>query len=108
VEPVRELRTPKVRERALLSIPPFRIVGNVHLRPGRGLRASLAELGGAFIPVTDATFMADRVGVARQTVAFAAINLARVQVLAPSREVEPLAGPPRLPLEPLPEPPPAG
>ena len=92
VEPMRELRTPKVSERALVSVPPFRIVGQVHLMPERSLRDSLAELHGAFIPVTDATFWAERVGETRQTVAFVGVNRARAQVFAPFREVDPWAG----------------
>jgi hypothetical protein len=92
VEPMRELRTPKVSERALLSVPPFRVVGQVHLLPERSLRDSLAELHGSFIPVTDATFWAERVGEARQTVAFVGVNHARAQVFAPFREVDPWAG----------------
>jgi hypothetical protein len=35
VEPVPELRTPKVAEQALISIPPFRIIGHIHLLPER-------------------------------------------------------------------------
>lgn len=109
VEPIRELRTPKVSERALLSVPPFRIVGQVHLLPERGLRASLAELHGTFIPVTDATFWADRVGEARQSVAFVGVNRARAQVFAPFREVDPWAGVPHaVPLADESEPPTAG
>lgn len=92
VEPMRELRTPKVSERALLSVPPFRIVGQVHLMPERSLRDSLAELHGNFIPVTDATFWAERVGETRQTVAFVGVNRARAQVFAPFREIDPWAG----------------
>ena len=92
VEPMRELRTPKVSERALLSVPPFRIVGQVHLMPERSLRDSLSELHGDFIPVTDATFWAERVGETRQTVAFVGVNRARAQVFAPWREVDPWAG----------------
>jgi hypothetical protein len=92
VEPIRELRTPKVSERALVSVPPFRIVGQVHLLPERSLRESLAELHGTFIPVTDATFWSDRFGETRQTVAFVGVNRARAQVFAPFREVDPWAG----------------
>jgi hypothetical protein len=112
VEPMRELRTPKVTERALLSIPPFRVVGHVHLLPERGLRSGLAELHGAFIPVTDATFWADRLGESRQTVAYVAVNHARAQVFAPFREIDPWAGVTRAPVEvstdPPTEPPTAG
>jgi hypothetical protein len=111
--PVHELRTPKVSERALLSIPPFRVVGQVHLLLGRSLRESLADLSGTFIPVTDATFWSDRAGEARQTVAFVGVNRARAQVFAPFHEVDQWSsvglaegepGPP----EPEPEPPAAG
>ncbi len=108
VDPIRELRTPKVSEHALLSVPPFRIVGQVHLVTDRSLRASLSELQGAFIPVTDATFWSERVGVARQAVAFVAVNHARAQVFAPFREVDAPSGAPDISLEPPPEPPPAG
>ena len=92
LEPIRELRTPKVTEQALLSIPPFRVVGQVHLLPERSLRESLAELHGTFIPVTDATFWSDRVGEARQMVAFVGVNRGRAQVFAPFREVDPWSG----------------
>lgn len=108
VEPMRELRTPKVSERALLSVPPFRIVGQIHLLPERNLRDSLGELHGNFIPVTDATFWGERVGETRQSVAFVAVNRARAQVFAPFRETDPWAGVARPPSAPEPETPPAG
>lgn len=108
VEPIRELRTPKVAERALLSIPPFRVIGHVHLLPGRGLRASLADFHEAFIPVTDATFWADRLGESRQTVAFVAVNHARAQVFAPYHEIDPWAGVGHPPAERPTDPTPAG
>jgi hypothetical protein len=104
VEPVRELRRPKVSERAFLSVPPFRIVGNVHLLPDRGARVSLAELHGAFIPVTDATFWSERVDGLRQAVAFVAVNHARTQVLAPFREAQSLPDGSAMPPEPPKEP----
>jgi hypothetical protein len=91
VEPIRELRTPKVSERALVSIPPFRVIGNVHLLAERSLRDSLAELQAQFIPVTDAVFWSERLGEARQSAALVAVNQARAQILAPFREVNPWA-----------------
>ena len=91
VEPTRELRTPKVSERALVSIPPFRVIGNVHLLSERSLRESLAELQATFVPVTDAVFWSDRLGEARQSAAMVAVNQARAQILAPYREVNPWA-----------------
>jgi hypothetical protein len=92
VDPVPELRTPKVAERALISIPPFRVVGNVHILPERNLQESLEELTGRFLPVTDAQYWSDRVGEARQHAAMVAINHARAQILAPHREADPWAG----------------
>jgi hypothetical protein len=92
VEAVPELRTPKVAERALISIPPFRVVGNVHILPERNLQESLEELQGRFLPVTDAQFWSDKVGEARQNAAMVAINHARAQILAPHREADPWAG----------------
>lgn len=92
VETMRELRTPKLSERALVSIPPFRVIGNVHLMPERSLRDSLAELKAPFVPVTDAVFWSDRLGEGRQSAAMVAVNQARAQILAPYREVDPWAG----------------
>lgn len=91
VEPIRELRTPKVSERAFVSIPPFRVIGHVHLLSERSLRDSLSELQAQFVPVTDAVFWSDRVGEARQTAAMVAVNQARAQILAPYRELDPWA-----------------
>lgn len=87
-----ELRTPKVAERALISVPPFRVVGRVHLLPNRDLREALGELVGRFIPVTDAAFWSDAVGEARQAAVAVAVNHGRAQVLAPYREVDPWEG----------------
>jgi hypothetical protein len=92
VDPMPELRTPKVAERALISIPPFRVIGNVHILPERNLQESLEELTGRFLPVTDAQYWSDRVGEARQNAAMIAINHARAQILAPHREADPWAG----------------
>ncbi len=92
VAPRPDLRTPKVSEQALISIPPFRISGRVHLLPERDLREALSELTGRFIPVTDATYWSDSVGEARATAPMVAINHHRAQILAPHREVDPWAG----------------
>jgi hypothetical protein len=91
VEPIRELHVAKVPERALVSIPPFRVIGNVHLVSERSLRDSLEALQAEFVPVTDAVFWAERVGEGRQTAAMVAINQTRAQILAPYREVNPWA-----------------
>jgi hypothetical protein len=87
-----DLRTPKVPEQALISIPPFRVTGRVHLLPERDLREALNELTGRFVPVTDAVYWSDSAGEARQTAPMVAINHTRAQIFAPHREVDPWAG----------------
>lgn len=92
VEARPDLRTPKVPEQALISIPPFRVTGRIHLMPERDLREALSELTGRFIPVTEATYWSDTVGEARATAPMVAVNHQRAQILAPHREADPWAG----------------
>jgi len=92
VEPVPELRTPKVPEMAMISIPPFKVIGRIHLMPERNLQQSLEELLGRFVPVTDASYWSDRAGEARQSAPMVAVNHGRAQILAPYRETDPWAG----------------
>lgn len=88
-----ELRTPKTPEQAILSVPPFRIIGTIHLMPSDGnIRHALHELSSRFLPVTDAVFWSDRLGEARQQALILAVNHRRAQILAPHREVDPWAG----------------
>jgi hypothetical protein len=88
-----ELRTPKMPEEAIISVPPFSIVGTIHLMPMEGsLRDSLQELTGRFVPVTDATYWSERLGEARQQAALVAINHRRAHIMAPHRAVDPWAG----------------
>ena len=92
VEPVPELRTPKQPEEALISVPPFKVSGRIHVLPERSLREALAELHGTFIPVTEATYWSDALGEARQTATLVAVNHGRAQILAPHRAADPWAG----------------
>jgi len=92
LEPRPDLRTPKVSEQALISIPPFRIIGRIHVLPERDLHDALRDLTGRFIPVTDATYWSDTVGEARASAPMVAFNHRRAQILAPHREVDPWAG----------------
>lgn len=92
VEPVPELRTPKQAEQALISVPPFKVTGRIHVLPERSLREALTELHGTFIPVTQATYWSDTLDEARATAEIVAVNHARAQILAPHREVDPWAG----------------
>ena len=94
VGPEPALATPKVSEEALISIPPFTIRGRIHLLAERPLREGLSELHGEFIPVTNAVYWSDSLGEARTSVAIAAVNHARCQILAPHHEVDPWAGMP--------------
>lgn len=87
-----DLRTPKVPEMALISIPPFKITGRIHLLPERDLHEALTELTGSFIPVTEATFWSDTVGEARSTAQMIAFNHNRAQILAPHQAVDPWSG----------------
>ena len=97
VEPTPELRTMKIAEEAFISVPPFKVVGRIHLLPERELRVALDELVGRFIPVTDATFWSDTVGEAKQSALMLAVNHDRAQILAPHKEVDPWAGLARAP-----------
>jgi hypothetical protein len=99
VEAVPELRTPKVQEQALISVPPFKVIGRIHLLPERELRSALEELTGRFVPVTDAAYWSDIVGEARTPAALLAFNHSRAQILAPHREVDPWEGLSRGPAE---------
>jgi hypothetical protein len=91
VETPPELRTPKVAEEALISVPPFKVTGHIHIMPERNLREALTELTGKFLPVTDAAYWSDKVGEARQTAALVAVNHERAQILAPHQFVDPWA-----------------
>ena len=92
IEPRPDLRTPKVPEMALISIPPFKITGRIHLMPERDLHEALSELTGTFIPVTDATYWSDTAGEARLTAPMIAFNHNRAQILAPHQAVDPWTG----------------
>jgi hypothetical protein len=92
VQAIPELRTPKIPEQALISIPPFKITGRIHLLPERDLRDALEELTGRFLPVTDALYWSESVGEARTPAQLIAFNHARAQILAPHREVDPWEG----------------
>ncbi|MFL5679743.1 MAG: hypothetical protein ACJ77B_04000 [Chloroflexota bacterium] len=87
-----EMRTPKIPEQALVSIPPFRIVGRIHLMPEGNLRDALEGLKGRFIPITDATYWSDTIGEARTSAAIVAFNHSRAQIMAPHRIVDPWEG----------------
>lgn len=78
-----ELRTPKVAETTLVSIPPFSVTGRIHLLPEREIRDALQELHGRFLPVTEATFWSEVLEVAATEAPMLAVNHARAQILSP-------------------------
>ncbi len=93
IEPSPELRTPKKPTQAIVSVPPFRITGTIHLLPNEPtLREALHELTGRFLPITDATYWSDRLGEARKTALLVAVNHRRAQIFAQHQEVDPWAG----------------
>jgi hypothetical protein len=93
IEPSPELRTPKLPEPAIISVPPFKVTGLIHLMPSGGnLRDALRELTGRFLPVTEATYWSETLGEARQTALLVAVNHHRAQILAPHQEVDPWTG----------------
>jgi hypothetical protein len=92
VDTAADLRTPKIPEQALISIPPFKLVGRIHLIPERDLRSALGSLTGRFIPVTDVTYWSESVGESRKTAPIVAFNRSRAQILAPHRVVDPWEG----------------
>jgi hypothetical protein len=92
VAPAPELRTPKIAEEALISIPPFKVTGFIHLMPERSLRNALSELTGNFLPVTDAAYWSDVLTEARTQAALLAVNHERAQILAPYRASDPWVG----------------
>jgi hypothetical protein len=93
VEPSAELRTPRKPTQAMVSVPPFTITGTIHLPTGEWtLREALNELTARFIPVTDAEYWSDRLGVARQAALIVAVNHRRAQILAQHQELDPWAG----------------
>lgn len=104
VEPAPELRTPKIPEEALISVPPFKVTGFIHLMPERSLRDALSELTGHFLPVTGATYWSDVLSEARTTADLLAVNHERAQILAPHRVAYPWVGLDQT--TPRPEPPP--
>lgn len=86
VEPRPELRLAKKPERALISIPPFEISGTIHLHPADDLREALQELSSGFVPVTDATYGSEALGLPDRQTLLAAVNQGRAQILAAIRD----------------------
>jgi hypothetical protein len=89
VQPMPEMRLPKVPQQALISIPPFRVIGRIHLPAVESLREALGELHQAFVPVSEATYWSDALREPRTRALLLAFNHARAQILAPYEEHDP-------------------
>lgn len=89
LEPTPEMRLPKVPQQALVSVPPFRVRGHIHLHASETLRQALTELHQRFVPVTDATYWSDQLNEPRTEAAMLAFNHARAQIMAPYQEHDP-------------------
>ena len=87
-----ELRTAKTPTDAIISIPPFKVIGKIHLMPTEGLRQALGDLTGRFFPVTDAAYWSDALHEPREQASMLAVNHRRAQILAPYKAVDPWAG----------------
>jgi hypothetical protein len=86
VESKPEFRIPKVREKALVIVPPFRLTGHIHLPQQAELRSALMGLTGRFLPVTEATYWSETLREPRTEADMVAVNHARAQIFAPYEE----------------------
>jgi hypothetical protein len=81
--PSPELRAPKMQREAIISVPPFRVTGTLHLpASAANLREALTDLTGRFLPVTDAEFEAPSLALGPQAAVMVAVNHHRAQILA--------------------------
>jgi hypothetical protein len=83
VEPMPDMKTVKVPQQALISMPPFTIRGHIHLSPEPNLREALNLLRDRFVPVTEAWYWSDYLDEARTQSPMLAFNHSRAQILAP-------------------------
>ena len=86
VESKPEFRIPKVREKALVIVPPFRLTGHIHLPQQAELRSALMGLTGRFLPVTEVTYWSETLREPRTDADMVAVNHARAQIFAPYEE----------------------
>lgn len=86
VESKPEFRIPKVPEKALVIVPPFRITGHIHLPTAVELRHALMGLTGRFLPVTEVTYWSETLREPQASAEMIAVNHARAQIFAPYEE----------------------
>jgi hypothetical protein len=93
VDSQREMKLQKAPEDALIVVPPFKLLGRIHLLPGMELFMALSELTSRFIPLTEATYWSDTASVPRTSAPMVAFNHARAHILAQLQEAEGAAPP---------------
>jgi hypothetical protein len=96
VDTQRDMKLQKAPEDALIVIPPFKLLGRIHLLPGSELFTALSELTSRFIPLTEATYWSDTASVPRTAAPMVAFNRARAHILTQLQEADGAA--PRLTL----------
>jgi hypothetical protein len=81
VQTTPEFHLHKEPQRAFVSLPPYTVVGHVHLQVADGIRDGLDTLVGRFLPVTHAAYWSDALGVGRTEALMVAVNHAKAQIL---------------------------
>jgi hypothetical protein len=83
-----EMKLQKAPEDALIVVPPFKLLGRIHLLQGTEVFAALSELTSPFIPLTDATYWSDTAHVPRRQAPMLAFNRARAHILTELQEAD--------------------
>ena len=83
-----EMRLQKAPEDALIVVPPFKLLGRIHVLSGSELFQALSELTGRFIPLTDTTYWSDTLGTTPARAPMVAFNHARAHILAQLQETD--------------------
>lgn len=88
VAPKPEMRLAKSPEEALIVLPPFKLLGRIHIMSGSDLYAALTEMTGRFIPLTETSYWSDTLNVPRTSATMVAFNHSRAHILAQLQEAE--------------------
>ena len=100
IEPMAEMRLAKSPESALIVVPPFKLMGRIHILQAQDLFTALNEMTGRFIPLTEAEYWSDTCRVPRTHAPMVAFNHTRAHILAQLQEAaDPPAEPEPAPLE---------
>jgi hypothetical protein len=83
-----EMRLVKAAEDALVLVPPFKLMGQIHVLQGTEMFTALSELTSRFVPLTEATYWSDTARVARTGAPMVAFNHSRAHILTELQETE--------------------